>query len=253
MGRLISVMLGVGALMLALAITAPANAQLRPQASLVPIHAKITAGTKPEFTYTTSNLPNGSVEHVQRRFGTAQVWTNVAQVQGSTGTYIGSQLAMGKYVYRLHVTRNGVTVVNSPSTIVYSYGTIPYHAFCLGMDSSYSCELGNEQVGSTVLSYAGTICADRYPTYCSENQSASTSCRSITLRYASGDAANDTAYLEVIQARSDPQYAQVAPNTIGVFKARLDGGAVYINGATTNRNPIRVAGSASCYTSNGRK
>lgn len=245
--------MSLGALVAALVIAAPAGAQVGPHVSLVPIHAKITAGTKPQFTYISSNLPSGSVQHVQRQFGSAHVWKNLTQVQGSNGTVTTARLAMGKYHFRIHVTRNGATVVDSNIATIYAYGTIPFGAFCRAMDSYWDCSSGTEQVGSTVLSYTGTICAYTYASYCNYNHSAGTSCRSITFRFASESPSSDTAYLEVVQARSDPQYGQVGPNAIGVFKAHLDGSAVYIDGATTNGNDINTAGSASCYTTNGRK
>jgi hypothetical protein len=253
MRRFGAFVLCVAAVVAGLVVSAPAGAQVGPHVSLVPIHAKITAGTKPQFTYISSNLPSGSVQHVQRQFGSQHVWKNLTQVQGTNGTVTTASLAMGKYNFRIHVTRNGALVVNSNIAIIYAYGNISLGAFCGGMDSS-DCETGTEQVGGTVLSYRMYMCTDYYPSYCQAAHSAGTSCRSVTFRYASRWAPDtDTAYLEVVQGRSDPQYDSVGPNTVGVFKAHLDGSALYIDAATTNDNNIAATGSASCYTLNGRK
>ncbi len=252
--KFIVVILTAAAAMAAVvSVATPSSARTAATASLKPVHTKITAGTKPSFKYGFAHLPRGSVRYLQRQFGSAHVWKNVVRVYGRSGTATAPKLAIGRYVYRMHVTKNRITVVNSRTHPIYSYGKISLTALCGGMDSA-DCESGTEQVGSTIFSYVMLVSGDVYPSYYQAATTSRTSCRSVKLRFAN-DASPDTAtsYLKIVQSRTDPQYAQTGPGTVGSFSAHLDGGPFYIDAAGSNGYGSYLAGSASCYTMDGHR
>jgi len=243
----------VGLLALAFAVmpaASAATARPRPSASFSFRHDKVSTRTKPVLSYVTSNLPAGVRIYLQRQFGSAHAWKNVEQLKARRGTATAPAVALGEYGYRLHVMAGHRVVVTSRSHKLYSYGTVPLSALCPA--DGISCPAHTIQVGDTIFTYVLVGNGD-YPDYNPALELNSTSCDSLSLQFAAAYDTNtsDSAYVEVIQSKTDPQYGSTLVGTIGSFRASLDGGPFYLETAETVDADVVMNGTASCYTPSG--
>jgi hypothetical protein len=214
---------------------------------------RVTPKLKPIVIYSAKDLPADSVIDLQRQFGTGHVWENVQKLKAAAGTVTAPAVEMGKYGYRIRVTKGSKVVVTSATHTLYSYGSVPLNAFCNESYVDYCGSPQTVQIGQTIFTYTleGSNPPD-YPTYGDVLEFNSTSCDSITVRFGTSDTTTgDYAYLEVIQERSDPQYGKAPVDTIGKFHATLDGGPFYLEDSETADNPDYMTGSANCYTLTG--
>ncbi len=224
-----------------------------PSASFHFKDASVTDKTKPTVIYSTKNLPAKSVIYLQRQFGTAHVWENVEKLKAAAGTVTAPADEMGKYEYRVRVTQGSKVVVTSTTHPLYSYGSVVLNAFCNESEAGYCGSPQTVQIGQTIFTYSvESYEPNSYPNYTDVLELNSTSCNSITVRFATNDTTSgDFAYEEVIQARSDAQYGKVGVDAIGTFHASLDGGPFYLEDSETVGDSIFMNGSASCYTPSG--
>jgi hypothetical protein len=219
-------------------------------ASLHGVITRITVGRSARFTYTVANLASGQTAQLQRTFGTAKAWREVAHLAAKRNAPLTAPAlgTLGKYAYRVAIVRAGKLVKSSPSVMVYAYGNVPLAPFCGG-----GCT-GTEQVGNTVFSYTDETGADYYPSYSQNQAFTATSCRSLTVRYAGTSnvqADNATSYLEFVQSSVDPVYSSTPAGAIGSVTVALDSGPVYIDTATGDGAPISFNMTGSCYTVSG--
>lgn len=232
--------------------SATASAGL-PAATFTPVRYAITAGWHPEISYRTVNLPASAFVALQRQFGTAHVWQRVKVLNPRPGTHInyGPPVEAGLYAYRIRVSLYGRTITTSPVHHVWSYGTISLAAMCAAIDGG-GCQPGYEQVGSTVFNYVMAISSGS-----GFQQAAAmsrTSCRSMTLQFASSNPDNQASDLQVLQSASDPEYGSTPVDVIGSHTFALDGGSWILNAKTTlYSSEIYLNGAASCYTAEGSR
>jgi hypothetical protein len=242
--------------MAALALTVPAMSAARaatatpkPTASFAFKHDRVKANTKLVLTYRTAHLPAGAKDYLQRQFGSAHVWKNVMLLKAASGTATAPGVQIGKYAYRMHVTKSGKVLVNSRTRSLYSYGTVALSTLCA--DEYVECSTNTVQIGDHVFSYVLTG-ANAYPDYSTVLKLTSTSCNSMDLQFGTDDTTSGAeAYIEVIQTSSDPEYGSTPISTIGTFTGGLDGGPFYLEVSETNEYLTYVNGTANCYTLSG--
>jgi hypothetical protein len=244
----------------ALVVAAGPAAAAGPSATLTVQHSRINSGTAPVFTWSSSGLPRGRTLYLQRQFGTQHVWKNILTLAGGKGTVTAPKLtSLGAYDFRVHVVKNGATVVNSKTRVVYAYGTVSLAKLC-AVYNGYTCSKGPDngtvEVGSAVFSYQVEFAVYYYPSWDHALNFARTSCRSLSVRYASngyGQSSGDTSYVRVLQGSADPVSSQVNTGNIGSLTAHLDGGAFYLDTSAANDHYIDMTGSASCWSANGKR
>jgi hypothetical protein len=204
---------------------------------------------KPVLTYKTSHLPRRSVIDLQRQFGTGRVWKNVERLKATKGTVSAPGVQMGKYEYRIRVSKSGRTVVTSATKPLYSYGRVALSAICAAIYGF--CGAQTVQIGTTVFTYILNGSAI-YPNYSTVLKATPTSCAHAWIQFGTNDSGSGAlAYAEIVQSSTDPQTRSVAAGTIGTLSAKLDGGPFYVDLSETNDDSVYVNGYASCYTPSG--
>jgi hypothetical protein len=234
--------------------------QHRPAAALRVVHKRINAGHSPQFRYSTKLVPGGARIELQRQYGTGHVWKNVRRLTAATGTVTAPKLPqLGRYAYRVAVTKNHRYVVASKSQYVYVYGKVSFSTICAGVSG---CGGGTIEFGGHVHSYVyfGEADGYQYPDYANDLEADATSCDAMTLNfYGDQDAQSypDTVYAQVTQERSDPASAQAGPGIVGTLNVRLDGSVWYLDVAYAsdyNSDVLVDASSyAHCYTASGSR
>jgi hypothetical protein len=213
----------------------------------------------------TGHLPAGRAIELQRQYGTAHVWKNVEGLHARVGTGYAPRVELGKYKYRIVVSKGRRTLAISADQVLYSYGDIPLANICGDANngdqgvqvagSGGSCGTSTVQVGGTVFTYLlfdgnGT----EPPNY---DQSVifppRTSCRAITLQWAldNGAGSSDTASVEIVQASADPQSASTPYGQVGQQTFSLTGSAWDLDNWVTGPDNEYINGSLSCYTTSG--
>jgi len=260
LARLVLVPAVAAAAVVTLAVS-PAGAAAKPTASLAVSHATIATGTAPAFSYSTKHAPKGTTLYLQRQFGSKHVWKNVRKLTHASGKVTAPKLtSLGRYYYRVHGVRKGKAVVSSSAHAVYAYGNVSLGRLC-AVYNGYTCNSGDDdgtvEVGSTIFNYQVLFGDNTYPSYAHELRFASTSCRTLSLRYATdGNGQRDStevSYVRVVQASADPVSSHVASGHIGSLKANLDGGAFYLDTSTKDGWSIDMTGVASCWSSSGKR
>jgi hypothetical protein len=244
-----------------LAMSLAAAATTGPTGKLTFATNRVNSGAPVAFRYHFTNVVPGSTLHVQRQFGTAKVWENIAlfklhtdQDQGQ-GTF--PELPQGSFAYRVFITHNDKWVWYGGKPEVYSYADVSFGVICDGMTGS-NCGSGTGQVGSTVFSYvADPLVPARYPQYNQFGSQSHTTCRSGIISFA-GDFTSGIAYAEVLRSDADAQVASAAAGTIGALHATFDGGAWILDLSTSQgtdftggANSVWVNGVFDCYTPTG--
>ena len=253
MHKLIITVSVAGALALAVpaaALAQPSAPAVRASAVLAFKHDKVSHGVKPVFTYKTAHLPSGAVIDLQRQYGSAHVWKNVERLRAGPGTATAPGVPMGKYDYRLRVTKSGRTVVTSAVRPLYSYGTVAFSTLCAYVNNG-PCSSNTVQIGTTIFTYylSGS---NVYPTYSAIMKFPSTSCSNMSVEFGTDDTTSGAhAYVEMIQSRTDPQYGSTPIATIEKFSPTLDGGPFYLEVSETGGYTVYLNGPATCYTASG--
>jgi hypothetical protein len=227
--------------------TAPSH----PSATFSFVNNKINSGAKPRLTYSTVHLPRRSKIYLQRQFGSRRAWKSVEHLKKPSGTAGTPAVQMGSYAYRIRVLAGKKAVTTSAVHHLYAYGNVAYATLCTETDAS--CQQGTMQVCDTVFTYVQHIPGTTtYPTYTQILSLGKTSCSQIKIRWAAFDTTSgDASYTKILQSSSDPRKASTPSNTIGTITARLDGGPLIVDGATTDGNDMFLNGSARCYTTSG--
>jgi hypothetical protein len=221
-------------------------------ASLVLVPARITAGTRPSFKFEVANTPVDSVRYLQQRFGTAHAWRNVVRLSRVSGGVTAPAVPRGRYVYRVQVVRNGVTVVNSRTRVVYAYGDTPFGTLCQSTTGARYCGPDFVSVGATVFEYTARSYSNS-ASYAEVFSMPRSSCRSVSLEYASRDPAGNEVDLQVRQGFSHRRYSHVGRYKFGTFTVALDGGPWVLGVRSTDGDDVVYAGTASCYTADGTR
>jgi hypothetical protein len=232
----------------------PAIASTRMQVTFAISSESVDAGTSFTVTYGVRNSSATARVYLQRQFGTAKVWKSVKRLSGAEGTVAAPDVPIGKYEYRVYVIE-GRTIATSPIKLLYSYGEVPFETVCQNplLTKSSDCNIGTEQVGTTIFSYAGGFFGGYYPTYDLALSAKTTTCRSVTLQFAqrTSDGSYDT-YVQFIQSATDPEAMTTGPNTIGVITATLDGGPWILNVAGDDGpDDVKLNGTFDCYSTTG--
>jgi len=230
-------------------------AAAKPSATLSFAQAKIKAGTAPVVLYTTADLPSGALIYLQRQFGSSHTWKNILHLAAPAGKVTAPAVKIGRYQYRIHVTKNSKAVVNSTPRYLYAYGTVAYITLCSESENvgDLFCQEGTVQIGSMAFNYVESENAGySYPDWYHMDILGSTSCDHITLTFGTTDTVSgDNAYAQVVQSHVRPVTNSAPIDTLGMLKAKLNGGALIVNVTETNGSAIYLNGSATCYTSNG--
>jgi hypothetical protein len=248
---------GVGGAVLALSAAwlpaAQATARVRPSVTFSFVADRVTQNTKLHLSYADKHLPRRSVIYLQWQVGTRHVWQNVEKIRTArTASAPGVQI--GRYDYRLLVVSNGKAVAASATRDLYSYGKIPWATLCSDYGNFGPCAPpATVQIGTTVFTYVYESSEPpSYPTYENFLQLPDTSCKTMTVQFATSDTnAGDYAYLQLVQSKTAAQYGQTPEGTIGSTTFRMDGGPFYLNDAESVGYSMFFNGSAICYTRNG--
>ena len=249
----------VAASLLAAALIAgPASASAKETVTLTIPSNHVTANKTFQIKYSSAHVPAGAILMLQRQFGSAHVWKRIKKLAGTKGTAYAPTVAMGKYAYRIYVSKPHkpyVIAKTSGGRTVYSYGSVPLSAICNipSVLQSGSCGLATAQVGTTVFAYEIWARGASYPSYAEALSVPKTTCRSVTLYFAQVDPlAPEAAYVQLVQSASDPQTASTPSNAVGTTTARLDGGPwildVAVGGGT---DAVGLNGTFNCYTTSG--
>ena len=227
------------------------GARALPYVALKGSSTRISAGQAPRFKYSVEHLASGQKAWLERQFGSAGTWKEVAPLASTRlSTITAPKLpTLGRYAYRAVITSGRKTLRTSAQVPVFAYAKVQLAPICGGECS------GTEQVGNQIFSYTDTAFANQYPSY-QQNTAfgGPTSCRSLSVRFAGDDGAQgdgSTSYLEFVQQSSDPVYAQVGPGSIATVNVALDGGPLYIDLATTQGDDVALNITGSCYTVGG--
>jgi len=95
-----------------------ANAATVPTAQLSFSPATISAGTQPEVTFLSQDVPSGSILYLQKSSDDGQQWTSVAKTTNTQGTANIAALPQGAYEFRIEISDNGTELaVSAPATL----------------------------------------------------------------------------------------------------------------------------------------
>jgi hypothetical protein len=143
----------------------------------------------------------------------------------------------------------------SPTTTAHSYRSVTLSLVC-----SYCT--GNQSVGDKLLHYTDSAVAGLRPDYKQTPvlEGKGTSCKSIEIAFSGDQRAQDhaaTAYLKVIQQKSEAVKASAKSGTITTMTVPLDGSPVLIaasvsGGSRTDDNEVLMSITGSCYSPDGR-
>ncbi|HYK33929.1 MAG TPA: hypothetical protein VEV63_18295 [Streptosporangiaceae bacterium] len=240
----------------------PMSASAKPRVSFSFKKVRISTSQRPAIQYTSANLPSGSKLALQRQFGTARVWKNVVLLKGSSGSARAPKVQMGRYKYRIRAYRNARTVVLSSTRLLYSFGRVPLTNICndantnsnVTMNAANGCQTQTVQVNGMVFTYLIRDAPQAPPNY---NQDitfgVNTTCRSATFQFSMDNNAqpSDTANIELVQSRSDPQTKSVGSGQIAYAFFHFDGGPWDLDLSDTNFDWEYVNGHLSCWSASG--
>lgn len=105
----------------AVVITTPgiAGAATAPSAQLSFSPGMISAGSRPEMTFMSQNVPSGSLLYLQESSDGGRQWKTVDKTTDTQGTANIAALPEGAYEFRIVITDNGITLVASaPATLM---------------------------------------------------------------------------------------------------------------------------------------
>jgi hypothetical protein len=162
-----------------------------------------------------------------------------------------SATSSGQAASTLTATSSAAT----PTTAARTYRPVTLSLVC-----SYCT--GDQSVGDKVLHYTDSATAGFMPDFKESPvlDGEGTSCRSIEIAFSGDQRAQDnaaTAYLKVVQQKSEAVQASAKSGTIMTMTVPLDGGPVLIDasvsdGNRTDDNEVLMSITGSCYSSDGR-
>lgn len=166
---------------------------------------------------------------------------------------------MGRYVYRLVLKRSGNIIETTAARVIYSYGTVTLAQLCRGtlrltMDMNGRCETGGVAVGNQDFAYSSI--AEHFntgPNQRTEVSSANSSCRSITVHFATSNdeiQADQTTRAGAIirQATAAAQAKTVPAGTIGTLSAALTSRNWDVSMWSDSGDYVYYTVTLSCYT-----
>jgi hypothetical protein len=236
------------------AVAPVALAAPKPSVTLTMVNNQVTAGQPTTIRYLGVHLPSGSTLYLQRQVGTAHVWRTTQTLHGIAGTTVISGEPMGIQHYRIVIYTKKGFVTLSATRGVYFYGNVSMLTICqtaqVGGDG---CSNQTEVVGTMVLAFVTSAFTAAYPNYSTALNNGSTTCRAVTVEFASNDGSSITgvSYAEILQASADAETATTPAQTIGTLRASLNGGPWYLNTSNDNGDGVAVNGTFSCYTPTG--
>jgi hypothetical protein len=109
----------IAATAICLGVTGTAHASAAPTASLSFSPTTIIAGTQPQMTFLSSNVPSGSVLYLEESADGGRQWKTVDKTTSTQGTSLLSALSSeGVYEFRIVITDNNATIGESvPATV----------------------------------------------------------------------------------------------------------------------------------------
>ena len=237
--------------------TGAAGASTPPSVTLHTVHASISVGQRPTFTYRARDLRSGSQIVLERKIDGN--WQGVAHSAEHSGDVTGTlkahaAAALGLFRYRAEVVRNGNGVVHTARHPVKIYGSVTMNALCHGALDNY-CVHGKRTLndGSTFKYVMATGVNEPSDPWSAEIESGKTSCRAMTFRYISDDQDSTHTYLELRQKGEPTQKHTSSSEVVGKFTAKLTGKAF---GMSVEMDSAQVFmyfnGSGSCYTADGK-
>jgi hypothetical protein len=239
------------------AVTLPAVAQAapmaaKPSANFSFVINKVNQGVKPRFSYSVKNEPRGSEIYLQRQFGSAHTWENVEHLKAASGTTTAPAVRIGPYVYRIRLSTGKKTVTTSRAENLYSYGKITMQDLCDTLIGGSTCDPRTVQIGDQAFNFIFWPGTYAYPTWVQVFQFTKTSCRQISVRFATNGSTNgDRAYTQVVQSGTKPTQSSSPTGVIGTMNVSLNGGPYILNGSTSSDGIEYFNGSALCYTATG--
>jgi hypothetical protein len=121
------------------------------------------------------------------------------------------------------------------------------------VEDANGCQTQTVQVNGTIFVYLISDFPQAPPNFDQDiTFGTNTSCRTITLNFSMDNNAQstDTAHVQVVQTKSDPQSKSVAAGHIGNAFFKLDGGPWDLNLSATDDEEY-VNGYLSCYSAGG--
>jgi hypothetical protein len=108
----------IAATAICLSVTGTAHAAAAPTANLSFSSATISAGTQPQMTFLSSNVPSGSVLYLEESADGGRQWKTVDKTTDTQGTSLLGALSEGIYEFRIVITDNNATIgASAPATV----------------------------------------------------------------------------------------------------------------------------------------
>ena len=238
---------------------------------------RVSSGAPIGFAYKSSPMPKSGHLFLQLQEGTAHVWRNIVELQQVSGHFRTKGLPMGKYLYRIAVMKSSgaeTVMAASPAVTLYSYSNVPLVQIC--NNSSFQVPfalicIGNtvrrSELGSTLqfFSYVAIGNSDTvYPAFSTQLLAPTSTCRSISLRFAEEyDASGQTGpsnpyatYVTFSQGSANPVKASAAPDKVGILSAQIvpnGSWSLSVSGAQSHSpfEDVLLNGTFSCYSPSG--
>jgi hypothetical protein len=219
--------------------------------SMSALHTHLLEEQQPQFRYTTSSLPAGSVVQFQRIFDTA--WHTIKNIQPGTNlTVTGGPLPdKGQYFYRIQAVKNGAVVARTAhNQTIYVYGDISIAAICPHTSGTRVCAKNVTPVGTATLTTYMAIGSAVHPDFFLGASLPRTSCINAKLQFTNKFNNDVRTWLKIHQAVD--QEAQAPVKTIGRLTATVTSGAFYLDGSTLpGSHSTYVGGTMLCWTATG--
>lgn len=240
MNRYRSLVTGVAATVLVVALAAPAQAAAK---ATIGFNSRVGQGTKVKITYRVAKKLRGANIALQRTFGTSSKYSTITKLSKASGSVTVKAPIRGKYRYRVIVRMGKRTLATAVRTL-YSYSDVPLTA--VTHYSTSTTEVGGNLFRYMFSNYSGTD--DEY-------KLDSTSCRGGTLDLAKTGDAGSMGTASISQEYADLQEFNVTSGDIVSYRFTLASrGAVQFS--TTDPSGdygyIFMNGTLSCYTADGQ-
>jgi hypothetical protein len=228
-----------------------ASARRAATISMSALHTHLLEGQQPQFRYTTSSLPTGSVVQFQRIFGTA--WHTIKNIPpGQNLTVTGGPLPdKGQYFYRIQAVKGGVVVARTAhNQTIYVYGDVSVAAICPHTTGTRVCSKSVTTVGAATLTTYMAIGSAIHPDFFLGASLPRTSCIKANFQFTNKNNSTVKTWLKIHQSTDQEASAEV--NVIGHLDATVTSAAFYLDASTLpGSHSTYVGGTMLCWTATG--
>jgi hypothetical protein len=233
--------------------TEAASARRTPTISMSALHTHLLEGQQPQFRYTTSGLPAGSVVQFQRIFDTT--WHTIKNIPpGTNRTVTGGPLPdKGQYFYRIQAVKNGALVARTAhNQTIYVYGNVSITAICPNMTGTQVCAKNVTDVGTgTPLTTYMAIGSAVHPNFFLGASLPRTSCTKAHLTFTNKKNSTVKTWLKIHQT-TDQVADDGNGDGFGTLDATVISGPFYLDASTSpTSESTYVGGTMLCWTATG--